>query len=1168
MNQAEEQNDNNTILIGDVPDGAEAFLAADIAQESKKPILFVARDDKRLARAVSLFRFRMPEAEILRFPAWDCLPYDRVSPKSDIIATRLATLARLMRPAKEDKPRIVVTGINALMQRVPHPDFIKALSLALRPGQEIGFEDVQARLLNLGFERVSTVNEPGEFAPRGGILDFFPAGRSTPVRLDFFGDEIESIKSFDPLTQRTDQPIKGVVLGPVHEFVLNDDSIERFRTEYRDSFGRVKGEDPLYESVSAGRLYAGLDHWLPLLHEKMALLTDYMDGAELVFEPEVVASKDARLETIQDFYTARQSVFEAEKKDHSYKPIKPERLYAGEDDWMAFPDRHRCWQFTSFSVPSGTDVALAKHAYRSISTFAEARQDPDRNIYSAVRDRSDKVLGQGQSVLIAGLSAGSANRLAANLGEAGLEGIKALRGWSDALDDNTDEARRVFNAVLPLERGFEGGGFTLFTEQDILGERIVRPRKRRRSENFLTEVSGLATGDLVVHVEHGIGRYVGLLTIDLGGAAHDVLHIEYTGGDKLYVPVENIEVLSRFGDGEGVALDKLGGAAWQARKARAKERITRIARDLMRIAAERKLRKAETIDVPESVLDEFSQTFPYSETDDQLNAIEDVVEDLASGKPMDRLVCGDVGFGKTEVAIRAAFVGAMAGHQVAVVAPTTLLARQHFKTFEERFKELNIRLAQLSRLVSPKDATATKEAIKRGEIDIVIGTHAVLAESLEFANLGVLIIDEEQRFGVKQKERMKKLKETVHVLTLTATPIPRTLQLALTGVKDLSLIATPPVDRLAVRTFIMPWDGVILREALMREQFRGGQSYVVCPRVRDLNDMRERLAKIAPELKVATAHGQMAPTELEDVMNAFYDRKYDILLATNIIESGLDIPTVNTMIIHRADMFGLSALYQLRGRVGRSKLRGYAYLTFDGQKKITGDAQRRLDVMKTLDSLGAGFTLASHDLDIRGAGNLVGEEQSGHIKEVGIELYQQMLEEAVSEVQLAQELGVDPATGELRKKPDDDWVPVLNTGIAVYIPEDYVEALDVRLGLYRRVGLLRDKSEIDAFLAEVEDRFGAPPEPVLNLLKTVEFKIKARRARVEKLDVGPKGIVVGFREDKFSKPEKLISWIHANSQTLSIRPDQRLVFKRKIETDEERKKAILSVLNNLEKLAG
>ncbi|MBL6773500.1 MAG: transcription-repair coupling factor [Alphaproteobacteria bacterium] len=1173
MKEPEEQNANapgggEPILIGEVPDGAEAFLAADIALDTDRPVIFIARDDKRLARAAALLRFRLPEAELLRFPAWDCLPYDRVSPKADLVATRLATLARLLRKPKGGARRIVVTSINAFMQRVPHPDFIRALSLSLRPGQEIGFEAVQARLVDLGFERVSTVTEPGEFAPRGGILDFFPAGRSTPVRLDFFGDEIESVKSFDPLTQRSDEAIKGVVLGPVHEFVLSEDSVERFRTEYRDTFGRLKGEDPLYESVSAGRLHAGLDHWLPLFHEQMALLPDYLAGAELVFEPEVSAAKDARLETINDFYQARKSVFEAEKKDHSYKPIAPDRLYASEADWMAFPDQHRCWQLTSFTSPSQTDLPLARHQYRSVATFAEARQDPDRSIYSAVRDRTDKALGADRSVIIAGLSAGSANRLGQNLGEAGLEGIRALRRWEPSLSGgNSEGSRGVFNAVLPLERGFEGPGFVFYTEQDILGERISRPRRRRRSENFLTEVSGLATGDLVVHVEHGIGRYIGLLTIDLAGAAHDVLHIEYSGGDKLYVPVENIEVLSRFGDAEGVALDKLGGAAWQARKARVKERITRIARDLMRIAAERKLRKAEVLDVPESVLDEFSQTFPYSETDDQLNAIDDVVEDLASGRPMDRLVCGDVGFGKTEVAIRAAFVAAMAGQQVAIVAPTTLLARQHFMTFQARFQGLSLKLAQLSRLVPAKALVATKEALSKGEVDIVIGTHALLAESLEFANLGLLVIDEEQRFGVRQKERLKKLRQTVHVLTLTATPIPRTLQLALTGVKDLSLIATAPVDRLAVRTFIMPWDGVILREALMREQFRGGQSYVVCPRVRDLADMRERLQRIAPELKVTTAHGQMNPGELEDVMNAFYDRKFDILLATNIIESGLDIPTVNTIIIHRADMFGLSALYQLRGRVGRSKLRGYGYLTFDGQRRLTPDAQRRLEVMKTLDSLGAGFTLASHDLDIRGAGNLVGEEQSGHIKEVGIELYQQMLEEAVSEVQLAEELGVDPATGELRQRPDDDWVPSLNTGIAVYIPEDYVEALDVRLGLYRRVGMLRTKPDIDAFLVEVEDRFGPIPEPVLNLLKTLEFKIKARAARVEKLDVGPKGIVVGFREDRFSKPDKLIAWIRANSQTLAIRPDQRLVFKRRIETDEERKKAILSLLNNLEKLA-
>ena len=667
MKEPEEQNANASgggepILIGEVPDGAEAFLAADIALDTDRPVVFIARDDKRLARAAALLRFRLPEAELLRFPAWDCLPYDRVSPKADLVATRLATLARLLRKPKAGARRIVVTSINAFMQRVPHPDFIRALSLSLRPGQEIGFKAVQARLVDLGFERVSTVTEPGEFAPRGGILDFFPAGRSTPVRLDFFGDEIESVKSFDPLTQRSDEAIKGVVLGPVHEFVLSEDSVERFRTEYRDTFGRVKGEDPLYESVSAGRLHAGLDHWLPLFHEQMALLPDYLAGAELVFEPEVGAAKDARLETINDFYQARKSVFEAEKKDHSYKPIAPGRLYASEADWMAFPDLHHCWQLTSFTAPSQTDLPLARHQYRSVATFAEARQDPDRSIYSAVRDRADKALGADRSVIIAGLSAGSANRLGQNLGEAGLEGIRALRRWEPSLSGEDGEgARRVFNAVLPLERGFEGPGFVFYTEQDILGERISRPRRRRRSENFLTEVSGLATGDLVVHVEHGIGRYIGLLTIDLAAAAHDVLHIEYSGGDKLYVPVENIEVLSRFGEAEGVALDKLGGAAWQARKARVKERITRIARDLMRIAAERKLRKAEVLDVPQSVLDEFSQTFPYSETDDQLNAIDDVVDDLASGRPMDRLVCGDVGFGKTEVAIRAAFVAAMAG---------------------------------------------------------------------------------------------------------------------------------------------------------------------------------------------------------------------------------------------------------------------------------------------------------------------------------------------------------------------------------------------------------------------------------------------------------------------------------------------------------------------------
>ena len=617
----------------------------------------------------------------------------------------------------------------------------------------------------------------------------------------------------------------------------------------------------------------------------------------------------------------------------------------------------------------------------------------------------------------------------------------------------------------------------------------------------------------------------------------------YDGGDKLFLPVENIDLISRYGSEEaGVQLDRLGGAGWQARKAKLKQRVRDMAEELIQIAAARMLRQGDRISPPDGLFDEFCTSFPYVETDDQLRAIQDTVEDLSSGHPMDRLICGDVGFGKTEVALRAAFVAAMSGEQVAVVVPTTLLCRQHFKTFATRFADYPIRIEQLSRLVPPKRAKETREGLAAGTVDIVIGTHALLAKSIRFRGLGLLIVDEEQHFGVAHKERLKALKSDVHVLTLTATPIPRTLQLALSGVREMSIIATPPVDRLAVRTFVLPFDPVIIREAIMRERFRGGQTFYVCPRIEDLDSVAARLRDLVPEAKVIMAHGRMAATDLEAAVTAFYDGGYDILLSTNIIESGLDLPSVNTIIIHRADMFGLAQLYQLRGRVGRSKVRAYAYLTLPPKQKISKTAERRLEVMQTLDSLGAGFSLASHDLDIRGAGNLLGAEQSGHIREVGIELYQQMLEEAVAEAR----------GGDTGAAADDEWSPQINVGMAVLIPEGYVSDLNVRMSLYRRIARVRSREEIEALAAEMIDRFGPLPREVDNLLEIVDIKRLCRIANVEKVDAGPKGGVVAFRANMFANPAALVSYIGKQAGTARLRPDHRLVLTRSWETPEER----------------
>ncbi|MGB7076901.1 MAG: transcription-repair coupling factor, partial [Xanthobacteraceae bacterium] len=620
---------------------------------------------------------------------------------------------------------------------------------------------------------------------------------------------------------------------------------------------------------------------------------------------------------------------------------------------------------------------------------------------------------------------------------------------------------------------------------------------------------------------------------------------------------ENFELLSRYGsEGAGVELDRLGGAGWQTRKARMKNRIREIAGELIKIAAERQLREAPQLAVDPGLYDEFCAGFPYEETDDQLAAIAAVNNDLGSGRPMDRLVCGDVGFGKTEVALRAAFIAAMNGKQVAVVVPTTLLSRQHFKTFSERLKGYPLHVAQASRLVSAKDLAAVKKGLAEGRIDIVIGTHALLGKSIKFKDIGLIVVDEEQHFGVGHKEKLKQLRAEVHVLTLTATPIPRTLQLALSGVRDMSIIATPPVDRLAVRTFVSPFDPVTVREALLRERYRGGQAFYVCPRIEDLAEAKSFLDKTVPEVRVAVAHGQMAPTVLEDIMAAFYDGKYDVLLSTTIIESGLDIPTANTLIVHRADMFGLAQIYQLRGRVGRSKLRAYALLTLPAKRRITPQAERRLKVLQSLDTLGAGFQLASHDLDIRGAGNLLGDEQSGHIKEVGYELYQQMLEEAV----LSMKAGITAPAA-------DKWSPQITIGTPVLIPEDYVTDLPVRLALYRRLAEIEDERDIEAFAAELVDRFGSLPEEVEYLLQIVAIKTLCRRANVEKIDVGPKGAVLSFRDNIFSNPDGLISYIAKHPVGARVRPDMKVVFFDEWETPKARIKGATDILRALAGIA-
>jgi transcription-repair coupling factor (superfamily II helicase) len=1138
-----------------VPEGYDALVLPELAHGSGRTVLHVCRDDARLSKLADLIPFFDPDIAILQVPAWDCLPYDRVPPHRDIIAGRIDALADLATPGSGTAARIVLTTVSAVLQRVPLPDFLTGTALTIGPGDRLKPETLFEYLGRNGYVRTGAVSEAGEYAMRGGIVDLFPPGQGQPLRIDFFGDDVESLRLFDPLSQRSTERLESITLRPVREFRLDERSIELFRSRYRERFGAATLDDPLYESVSHGRYYAGMEHWLPLFHERLATLLDYLPEAIVSLDSQAEEARDARLDLIADLYEAR--VAHQKIDEHGgtpYRPLPAEMLYLDKNGWTEALAGKPVAMLSPFSLPDEHEHTVPIAA-RQGRDFAEARAQPNVNLYDAVREHVQSLQATGKTVVVAGYTAGSLDRLGHVLRDHGLDRQKSIESWRDAIQLQPGELGLV---ALPLDSGFETTDAAIIAEPEILGDRLSRPqRRRKRPDQFLAELATFAAGDFVVHVDHGIGRYDGLETLDVGGAPHDCLRLIYDGGDKLYIPVENIDVMSRYSSEDAlVQLDKLGGLAWQSRKSRVKQRIREIAQQLIKTAAERQVRAGQTMQPPEGLYEEFCARFPYIETEDQARAIEDVVDDLASGRPMDRLICGDVGFGKTEVALRAAFIAVMAGYQVAIVTPTTLLCRQHYRTFSERFAGLPVKVAQLSRLVAGKAATSIKAGLTDGKIDIVIGTHALLGKGVVFKSLGLMIVDEEQHFGVAQKERLKELRADVHVLTLTATPIPRTLQMALSGVREMSLIATPPVDRLAIRTFVLPYDPVILREAILREHYRGGQLFYICPRIEDLDRVAERLRELVPEVKFVMAHGQMAPTQLEAAMTAFYDRQYDMLLSTSIVESGLDIPTANTIVIHRAEMFGLSQLYQLRGRVGRAKQRGYAYLTLPPARVLSETAAKRLQVMQTLDQLGAGFTLASHDLDIRGAGNLLGEEQSGHIREVGVELYQHMLEEAVAE-----------ARGAARTETAEAWAPQINLGMPVLIPENYVADLGVRLSLYRRLGGLVDAAEIEAFAAELVDRFGPLPVEVENLLEVIAIKRLCRAAGIDKVEAGPKGCLLSFRQNRFARPEKLVAYIGRRASDINLRPDHKLVVRQNWDSAKSRVSGIRTLMKEIAALA-
>ena len=1131
--------------FGGAPFGMDLISLIEALNVRGGRAIYVARDDKMAAAALRAAEFIQPSLDITDLPGWDILPYDRVSPSPGVAARRCAGLARLAQHQDGDPPLLVVTTASSIVQRVPPLETMQASSFSVRVGKDVDEAALTKYLQVNGYIRTGTVREKGEYAIRGGIIDVFPPTKAEPIRMDLFGDTLDKMRSFDPETQRSTGELKSADFAPVSEILFSEGVLSLFREKYLAAFGHPGG-DPMYEATRAEIRRQGVESWLPLFHERLDTLFDYA-GAGGLFGVAGLSGEAAneRLGQAGDYYEAR---LEAAGEDNTARVVPPEDLYLTAAELQSAFENVATARFSTSDASAGAPDIGA----RAGRNFAPERQRPDVNIFETAAEHVKIQRAAGKVVILAAWTAGSAERFANVMRDHGLDELPRVYSLEAAREAG------VSIAEVPIEAGFESDELTVITEPDILGDRLAAPRRKRKAANFIAEAGSLNTGDLVVHVDHGVGRYTGLKTLEVTGAPHDCLELEYAGGDRIFLPVENVDLISRYGaeDAES-AIDKLGGVGWQTRKAKAKKRILEMAQELLVIAAARAVKKGMPVDTGQGMYEEFAARFPYEETDDQLNAIEDVLEDLTSGRPMDRLVCGDVGFGKTEVALRAAFMAALSGMQVAVIAPTTLLARQHFKTFSERFLGWPVNIRHLSRLVPTKDASETKAGLTTGTVDIVVGTHALLAKTIDFKRLGLLIIDEEQRFGVRHKERLKELKADVHVLTLSATPIPRTLQMALTGIRDLSIIATPPVDRLAVRTYVTEFDTVALREALLREKYRGGQAFFVAPRIRDLDQLEEFLRENVPEVTFTVAHGQMTPTELEDIMTAFYEGEFDVLLSTTIVESGLDVPRANTLIIHRSDRFGLAQLYQLRGRVGRSKVRAYAYLTTPRDQVITPTAERRLRVLRSLDSLGAGFQLASHDLDIRGGGNLLGDQQSGHVREVGVELYQSMLEEAVNSLKSGG--GADDVA--------EEWSPQINMGAAVLIPEDYVEDLPTRLGLYRRLADIDTDTEREAFAAELIDRFGPLPDETSQLLEIAAIKADCKALGISKLDAGPKGAVFAFRDDTSVEPGPLMSLVQSRPSKLRLRPDSKLVYTLSDQDARARLAAVKGLLSELRGMA-
>ena len=1123
---------------------AAALALAEAARQDDRPWLVIEPDSRSLERRRAELGFFLREGlPVLTLPDWEVLPWDLFSPLPDIVSERLRTLAEL--PGL--RRGLILVTLDTLLQRLAPSGWVAARSFDLAVGDTLALEAFRMRLIEAGYASVAQVGAPGEFAVRGSLLDVFPMGTEHPLRIDLFDDRIDAIRRFDPETQRSLDALPALRLLPAREFPLDPDAIRAFRRRWRSRFEGDPTRSPLYTGVSDGYAPAGIEFWSPLFFEDTGTLFDYLPARTVIadFTQDREGGLTRAWRSIQDRHAERSGDIERPLLEPREIFLTPEEIESGLAAYSRVESQpFRDPQPTDIDFDFGTQLpksllldARAERPLAPLQSFLE--EFPGRVLLAADSPGRREVLGE----LLRG----------ARLQAAACDGWEGFLACSD----------RVGLTVAPELQGLSlpGSSLALLSESQLFGTRARQERRRRKSaasdpNAILRDLQSLTAGAPVVHEEYGVGRYIGLQAMEVSGQPGEFLVLEYQGGDRLYVPVHALHYVSRYSGGapESAPLHKLGSDQWTRARRRAAEKVRDVAAELLDLYAQRKARRGLQLAPNELEYQAFANGFPFEETADQAEAIVQVIADLGREQPMDRVVCGDVGFGKTEVAMRAAFVAVQAGKQVVVLVPTTLLAQQHQNSFADRFADWPVRIESLSRFRSGKESTATLEGIESGTVDILIATHRLLHAQPRFKDLGLVVIDEEHRFGVRDKERLKALRAEVHVLTLTATPIPRTLNMALGGLRELSIIATPPAERLPIKTFITEWHDSTVREAILRELRRGGQIYYVHNEVRDIARVAESLGKLVPEAKIRIGHGQMRERELEQMMVDFYHRRFDILVATTIIESGIDVPSANTIIIDRADRFGLAQLHQMRGRVGRSHHRAYAYLLVPSRKALTGDALKRLEALESLEELGAGFVLATHDLEIRGAGELLGEQQSGEMAEVGLTMYLDMLDRAVKALRAGRRVDLDAPLAsqsevELR-------VPSL-------LPEDYVGDVQVRLALYKRIAAAADEDALDGMLVELTDRFGEPPTPARNLLRTARLRLVARRLGLRRVDFGTHGGQIQFEPQNSIDPKKVVALLQSNPREYRLEGPLKLRVSHPLVDETERFEFVTALLQRL-----